>query len=228
MKQRPSDPGAQTRKRILDTAERLFGERGVAAVSLRDINRAAKISQGVLHYHFGGRDALLEAILQRALPAINAERRRMVEQLRASGKQPGERDVVAILGLPLARLVLSRNPADRRFLRCLARLNQEHNEVWARVSAQHLDGVPVFEMLRDCMPGTTRPMLEWQLGMIMNALHANLSDIGCPGHAWQASLNEAPLAAEAQVQTLIDFICVGISGIAAECAAPAAADGRNA
>ncbi len=52
-----SDPSAQTRKRILDTAERLFGERGVAAVSLRDINRAAGISQGVLHYHFGGRDA---------------------------------------------------------------------------------------------------------------------------------------------------------------------------
>ncbi|MBP6382754.1 MAG: helix-turn-helix transcriptional regulator, partial [Pseudomonadales bacterium] len=50
-----TDPSAQTRKRILDTAERLFGERGVAAVSLRDINRAAGISQGVLHYHFGGR-----------------------------------------------------------------------------------------------------------------------------------------------------------------------------
>jgi AcrR family transcriptional regulator len=215
MSQRRPDPGAQTRKRILDTAERLFGERGVAAVSLRDINRAAKISQGVLHYHFGGRDALLEAILQRGLPALNAGRRQMVEQLRASGKTPDVRDVVALLGLPLARLLTSKRPADRRFLRCLARLNQEHNEVWARVSAQHIDGVPVFEMLRDCMPAATRPMLEWHLGMIMNALHATLSDIGRPGHAWQAALNEEPLAAEAQVQALIEFICVGISGIAA-------------
>ena len=99
-----SDPSAQTRKRILDTAERLFGERGVAAVSLRDINRSAGISQGVLHYHFGGRDALIEAILQRWLPGVNAERRQMYDAILAAGRTPSERDVVEILCLSLIHI----------------------------------------------------------------------------------------------------------------------------
>lgn len=110
-----TDPSARTRKRILDTAERLFGERGVAAVSLRDINRSAGISQGVLHYHFGGRDLLVEAILERWLPSINADRRRMYDALLASGQAAQRRDIIEILCLPLAKLAIDRQPAGRRF-----------------------------------------------------------------------------------------------------------------
>ncbi len=39
------------RELILDTAEHLFAEQGVNAVSLRAINAAAGASPGVLHYH---------------------------------------------------------------------------------------------------------------------------------------------------------------------------------
>ncbi|MBK6281083.1 MAG: helix-turn-helix transcriptional regulator [Gammaproteobacteria bacterium] len=118
------DPSAQTRKRILDTAERLFGERGVAAVSLRDINRSAGISQGVLHYHFGGRDALIEAILQRWLPGVNAEAARCTT--RSCGGPDAQRtrrgrDPVPAAG-PAGHCSTARG---RRFLRCLARLGRK-------------------------------------------------------------------------------------------------------
>src|SRR5512139_1053897 len=160
-----TDPSAQTRKRILDTAERLFGERGVAAVSLRDINRAAGISQGVLHYHFGGRDAVIEAILQRWLPTVNAERRQMYDAVLAAGRTPNERDVVEILCLPLARLAVGRQPAGRRFLRCLARLGQEENPVWARITQTQMSGVVLDEALHACAPGTSRAQIEWYFNM---------------------------------------------------------------
>lgn len=56
-----------TRDRILDQAERLFAERGIDAVSLRAINAAAGVSPGILHYHFGNREPLIESIISRRL-----------------------------------------------------------------------------------------------------------------------------------------------------------------
>lgn len=208
-----SDPSAQTRKRILDTAERLFGERGVAVVSLRDINRTAGISQGVLHYHFGGRDALVEAILERWLPSINAERTRMYEALLASGRTPTLRDVVEIVCLPLARLALGRQPAGRRFLRCLGQLHQEHNPVRAVVSDRHID-VPILEMLQTLAPTAPGARIEWYLGMIMNVVHATLCDVGREGQPWQVALNAEPMDPAEQVQALVDFICEGVGALA--------------
>ena len=209
---RRTDPSAQTRKRILDTAERLFGDRGVAAVSLRDINRAAGISQGVLHYHFGGRDAVVEAILERWLPAINAERTRMYEALLASGRTPALRDVVEIICLPLARLALGRQPAGRRFLRCLGRLHQEHNPVRTVVSGRYID-VPILEMLQTLAPAAPRSRIEWYLGMIMSVIHATLCDVGREGQPWQVALNAAGMDPAEQVQALVDFICEGVGAL---------------
>lgn len=207
-----TDPSARTRKRILDTAERLFGERGVGAVSLRDINRTAGISQGVLHYHFGGRDMLVKAILERWLPSINADRRRMYDALLASGRAPQHRDIIEILCLPLAKLAIDRQPAGRRFLRCLAKLHQEHSPLRSQVSDKYI-AVPILEMLHDVAPGASRSQIEWNLGMIMNVIHATLGDIGGPGQPWQEALNATPMSPQEQVSALVEFICDGVKAL---------------
>src|SRR5262249_5261617 len=50
----------QKREAILDQAARLFNERGYDATSVRDIARAAGISQATLYYYIGSKaDALL-------------------------------------------------------------------------------------------------------------------------------------------------------------------------
>ena len=52
-----------TRLWLIETAERLFAERGIDNVSLREINRAAgQKNVAALHYHFGTRESLLEAM----------------------------------------------------------------------------------------------------------------------------------------------------------------------
>jgi AcrR family transcriptional regulator len=205
-------PSVQTRKRILDTAEKLFGERGIAAVSLRDINRSAGISQGVLHYHFGGRDALVEAILDRWLPTINSERIQMYQALLASQRRIEPRDVMEIVCLPLARLAMARSPGGRRFLRFLARVHQERHPARTWVSEKH-DDVPVIKLLLAAIPGSSRPRVEWYMGMVMNLIHATLGDVGRPGQPWQTALAESPLSAEQQVNDLVDFLCNGLAAL---------------
>jgi len=52
-----------TRQRILVVAERLFAERGIGFVSVRDITTEARANTAAINYHFGSKDGLLEAII---------------------------------------------------------------------------------------------------------------------------------------------------------------------
>ena len=55
-----------TRDKLLDAATRAFAEHGVANASLLDITRqAGQRNRGALHYHFGSRDGVLTAVLER-------------------------------------------------------------------------------------------------------------------------------------------------------------------
>ncbi|MFE7559177.1 TetR/AcrR family transcriptional regulator [Kitasatospora sp. NPDC057500] len=62
----PQDP-ATTRDRLLAAAERLFLQRGVGQVSVRAVNAEAGLNPGAVHYHFGSREGLVAALLERAL-----------------------------------------------------------------------------------------------------------------------------------------------------------------
>ena len=63
-----------TKTRILDTAERLFAQKGFDAVSLRNIIASAKVNLAAVHYHFGSKQALVHAVIGRRLRPINGER----------------------------------------------------------------------------------------------------------------------------------------------------------
>src|SRR5579864_7621795 len=59
-----------TRQHILDTAERILQQRGLARVTTRDITRAAGLADGTLYVHFPHKEDLFLAIIQRHLPAF--------------------------------------------------------------------------------------------------------------------------------------------------------------
>src|SRR5437588_736604 len=58
-------PPGDTRSRILDGAEELFGERGLDRVSIRDITRKAKVNLAAINYHFGSKEDLIAEIFWR-------------------------------------------------------------------------------------------------------------------------------------------------------------------
>ncbi|GAA1650062.1 TetR/AcrR family transcriptional regulator [Actinoplanes couchii] len=59
------------RTALLDAAERLFAEGGIAQVSDRRVGEAAGNSNhSAVRYHFGGRDGLLRALISRHLDAV--------------------------------------------------------------------------------------------------------------------------------------------------------------
>lgn len=53
-----------TRKQILDAALRLFSERGFSRTTVRDIARAAHITDAAIYYHFDSKQELLQALVE--------------------------------------------------------------------------------------------------------------------------------------------------------------------
>lgn len=54
-----------TKAALLDAADELFGEKGPNSVTVRDISAAANVNHALLHRHFGSKEAVLSAIIDR-------------------------------------------------------------------------------------------------------------------------------------------------------------------
>lgn len=54
---------SETRQRILEAADGLFGELGFDVTTTRDIAERSGVNKALIHYHFGTKDDLLEALL---------------------------------------------------------------------------------------------------------------------------------------------------------------------
>lgn len=90
-----------TKDRLLDAAERLFARDGVQGARIRDINELAGArNPSALHYHFGSRGAVVEAILLRYQMPIDEHAAAALDALEATGRQPTEREVVEAVVRP--------------------------------------------------------------------------------------------------------------------------------
>lgn len=77
--------GQDTRARLISTAERLFAARGIDGVSLREISRASGARNAIAtQYHFQDRAGLVEAILAKHQPAVEAARHALLDDLEAA------------------------------------------------------------------------------------------------------------------------------------------------
>ena len=98
-----------TKDAILDAAEQLFSSQGFASTSLRAIIREAGVNTASIHYHFGSRDGLIEAVLARRAEPVNRERLERLDRLEAefpNARLPVDGVVRAFLG-PALKVVAS-------------------------------------------------------------------------------------------------------------------------
>ncbi|MGV2293548.1 TetR/AcrR family transcriptional regulator [Trinickia sp. YCB016] len=64
---RPSVEDFDVREHMLDTATRLFAERGIAATTVAQIAGEAGVTSAMVHYYFTNREQLLDAIVEERL-----------------------------------------------------------------------------------------------------------------------------------------------------------------
>jgi AcrR family transcriptional regulator len=145
---------SRTREKLLDAAARTFAEQGVANASLLEITRrAGQRNRGALHYHFGSREGVLCAVLERHVAFLAAREGELLE----AAKQRPDDDVAAVVEAivrPAAELAES-GWRGRCYLLILAeiveddpsQLSADVREVLARTG-----GDEVYALLASRMP----------------------------------------------------------------------------
>jgi AcrR family transcriptional regulator len=65
---------SSTRDTILDAAQRIAAERGAGRITLDEVARESGLSKGGLLYHFSGKEALIQGMLERLIDRTSTER----------------------------------------------------------------------------------------------------------------------------------------------------------
>src|SRR6266496_5674514 len=88
---------AVTREQLLDAAERVFRDRGVAKTSLAEVAAAAGVTRGAVYWHFKDKADLFEAMCERATLPLDA-------LLCEASTRPGDDPLGVLRELSLAAL----------------------------------------------------------------------------------------------------------------------------
>ena len=116
--------GEATRELLLRTAERLFAERGIKAVPLRDIGIAAGQKNNVaVQYHFGDREALVREVATHRAEFVEQIQVEFIAEMLAKGRPPAIIDYVRSFVRSLAHNL---EETDNHYLPFLSRYMSEH------------------------------------------------------------------------------------------------------
>jgi len=171
-------PPTHTRDRLLDIAEQLFAERGLDAVSIRDIIGAAGVNLGAINYHFGTKEKLIVAVLERRMVPL---RQRCLQGLAAAEQAAGNRrpTLEAVLeALFRAEVEQAMDPArgGATFGKLMARCFVEAKPAVEKALRTHFE--PVMRRfdaaLLRVMPQLTPADVFWRMHLLIGGLHHSL------------------------------------------------------
>src|SRR4026209_2764173 len=123
MSLRAVKPQHETRTRILDAAEELFMLHGFESTSMRLLTAKAGANLAAVNYHFGSKDALIEAVFRRRLDRMKPGRIAELDRLEkeAGGRALAPEAIIrAFVGASL-RMIEDSKCGGRNFIRLLGR-----------------------------------------------------------------------------------------------------------
>jgi len=169
-----SDPNlSSTRDAILDTAEQLFAERGHENTSMRQITGAAGVNLAAVNYHFGSKEALVQAVLKRRLAVVNSERLRLLDEMqaKAEGKPLKPSQIVDAFFGTLLRLAANPDHAGKNFLPLLERtMTDPAGFLRALLAEEYADVIKRYrQALFEALPDVPRAEIIWRFQFMLGA-----------------------------------------------------------
>lgn len=132
--------GGATRNELKRAARRLFAERGIAAVGMREVVEAAgQRNAAAVHYYFGSKDDLLRELLIDGADLIDAGRRTLFDAAEAAGEPPSLRTVVCANVMPCVDLAGETGERETYF-RFIVNVQNERRALFRATVPEHSPG----------------------------------------------------------------------------------------
>ena len=195
-----------TREQLISSAETLFATGGLDGVSLNEITKAAgQRNASALNYHFGGKQGVLEAILDKHQPILDAERRRMLEKLEST-QDASLRGLVEVLVLPLVAK-LDDPDGGPEYIRVMAQLigSPTHSFLAQGTRGMHAGGTRLMRAISQRLADLSPPDRRMRTLLVVSLLFHGLSDF--------VRLHEAGIVNATHRNRLVASLLDGLIGI---------------
>jgi AcrR family transcriptional regulator len=212
----PAD-ASRTREKLVDEAARAFAAHGVFTASLIDITRrAGQRNRGALHYHFGSRNGVICAVLERHVDFL-AQREGELLKVALAAPDDDVKSVVEAIVRPATELAES-GWRGRCFLVILAELVEEDpagldpqvSDVLARTGGYEVYALLATRMA-DVGDDVRAERFALATGFILRAVADRARVLGRRGRRGRPQLEQ-----EAFVQNLVTMVAAGMSAPASE------------
>jgi AcrR family transcriptional regulator len=206
----------ESRERILDTAEQLFSENGISGTSLRSLTRAAEVNLAAVHYYFGSKEQLLDAVIERRAAPVNAERLRALDALGQATARPELEALLAAFIFPAVEALTIDAAEGQRLARLLARIEAQPPELVEALSRKHFGDVAArfVDAFAQALPHlgkeTVADRFRFAAGLFSFLFSGNFDLDVIPGHPAHAS------DARQKVESALLFIAAGMRAPAPE------------
>jgi AcrR family transcriptional regulator len=202
---------ASTKDRILDAAEALFADHGFDGTSLRAVTGAADVNLAAVHYHFGSKTGLFEAVIRRRVDGVNAERLRRLDEALARANPAPVAAILAAFLAPVVGHVAQPGAGFDRFQRLIGR-------IVGTPGPEHAKLRPVFQgiadrflgALHDAAPHLTPADLHWRFQFLLGSMCHAIID---PGRI--AALSGGLCSSDDPEETLRQLVAYAAAGFAA-------------
>lgn len=156
-----------TKQKILDAAEELFGERGYSATSMRNIIATAGVNLAAIHYHFGSKEDLLDHVIRRRLDPINEHRTRLLDQFESEAA-PECPPIEQILKAFLVPAILAEK--NRSFIKFMGRIHAEG--LGQQAAMRNFQPIinRFLSALSRALPDMTKKELAWKAHFMVGAM----------------------------------------------------------
>jgi AcrR family transcriptional regulator len=164
-------PENETRRQIMKVAERLFAAHGFSGISLRSIVAEADVNLAAIHYHFGSKEALFEAVFERHAQRLAGSRMARLEQLVAAKDTPSLERVLEAFLAPALR---PNSPANggSAFARLRGRLIAENTEFGRRLQAKYFNqsSKGYLRLIASLVPHLPEIELYWRFNFMLGSM----------------------------------------------------------
>lgn len=171
---------AGTRETILDAAEDLFSKHGFYGVTIREVAREAGVDTALVHYYFGAKRSLFDAVFLRRAEVWNNER---VDAINRYAETEGDR--MTLEGLleaflrPPFEWSLKGGPGWKHYAALVAQTNANPT-FGGETMARYFDPAirRLIELIRQVLPGSREIDLYWGYHNLSGALTLTLGETG--------------------------------------------------
>ena len=102
-KERVTKVPEERKQELIDTAERLFLEKGYEQTTVADIVREIEVAQGTFYYYFSSKEEILEAIIEKDITALEEDVRQIMSREDANAAIKLNAVVNSIIGISTSR-----------------------------------------------------------------------------------------------------------------------------